>query len=45
MRHAGIERLSPGMAAEVFFQTKERTVFEYFVQPILDSVRRAMRER
>ena len=45
IRHAGIERLSPGMAAEVFFQTKERTVFEYFVQPILDSVRRAMRER
>ncbi|GBF26482.1 type I secretion system membrane fusion protein PrsE [bacterium MnTg02] len=40
-----INRLHPGMPAEVMIKTGERTALAYLVQPILDSVNRAMRER
>ncbi len=43
--HAGIERLAPGMQAEVFIQTTARTLVDYLVAPIIDTARRAMRER
>jgi len=42
---AGIERLAPGMQAEVFVQTTARTLVDYLVSPILDTARRALRER
>jgi HlyD family secretion protein len=34
----------PGMPAEVYIQTAERTFFEYLMQPIKDSMSRAFRE-
>lgn len=37
--------LSPGMQAEVFLPTQERSAFHYLIDPILDGVRRSMRER
>ena len=37
-------RLSPGMPAEALIITGERTAFQYLVQPIRDSFRRALRE-
>jgi HlyD family secretion protein len=35
---------TPGMPAEVFITTTERTFFEYLTQPIRDSMARAFRE-
>jgi membrane fusion protein, epimerase transport system len=37
--------LSPGMQTEVFMTTQERTAFRYMLDPLLDGVRRSMRER
>ncbi len=37
-------RLVSGMPAEVFVQTGERSLFQYFSQPLIDSFRRAFRE-
>jgi HlyD family type I secretion membrane fusion protein len=37
--------LLPGMQAEVFMVTQERTAFRYLFDPIFDGVRRSMRER
>ena len=37
-------RLSAGMPAETMIITGERTMFEYLIQPIRDSFRRALRE-
>ena len=37
-------RLSAGMPAEAMIITGERTMFEYLIQPIRDSFRRALRE-
>ena len=36
---------TPGMPAEVYIKTSERTFFEYMVKPIRDSMSRAFRER
>lgn len=36
---------TPGMPAEVYVQTAERTFFQYIVKPIYDSMSRAFRER
>ena len=36
--------LIPGMPVEVFFTTRERTVLNYLVKPLLDQVNRAFRE-
>lgn len=35
---------TPGMPAEVYIKTTERTFFEYLVQPLKDSMSRAFRE-
>lgn len=37
-------RLAPGMPAEAFIETGERTVLDYLIQPLTDSFRRAFRE-
>ena len=37
-------RLTAGMPAEAMIITGERTMFEYLIQPIRDSFRRALRE-
>ncbi|MFA9200221.1 MAG: HlyD family type I secretion periplasmic adaptor subunit [Cypionkella sp.] len=37
-------RLISGMPAEVFIDTGSRSLFQYFVQPVIDSFRRAFRE-
>ncbi|WP_077003334.1 HlyD family type I secretion periplasmic adaptor subunit [Variovorax sp. KK3] len=37
--------LSPGMQAEVFIPTQERSAWRYLFDPVLDGVRRSMRER
>jgi HlyD family type I secretion membrane fusion protein len=36
--------LYPGMPAEVYLLTKARTALDYLLEPILDTVRRSMRE-
>ncbi|QCI69087.1 HlyD family type I secretion periplasmic adaptor subunit [Phreatobacter stygius] len=36
---------TPGMPAEIYIQTAERTFFEYLMQPLKDSMSRAFRER
>jgi len=41
----GEVRLVPGMPAEVFITTEERTAISYLVKPISDQVNRAFRER
>ena len=38
------ERLLPGLPAEVFATTGERTVIEYLSRPLTDALRRGMRE-
>jgi HlyD family secretion protein len=38
-------RPTPGMPAEIFIKTSERTFFQYIVRPIHDSMMRAFRER
>jgi HlyD family type I secretion membrane fusion protein len=38
-------RPTPGMPAEVFIKTGERTFFEYMLRPVLDSFNRAFREQ
>jgi len=37
--------LSPGMQAEVFIPTGERSAWRYLFDPVLDGIRRSMRER
>jgi len=37
-------RPRPGMPAEVYIKTSERTFFQYLIQPIEDSMSRAFRE-
>jgi HlyD family secretion protein len=37
-------KLVPGMPAEVFIQTGERTMFSYLIKPLSDQVRRAFKE-
>lgn len=38
-------RLTPGMPAEVMIRSGERTLFNYLVQPLTDSMHRAFREQ
>jgi membrane fusion protein, type I secretion system len=35
--------LAPGMPAEAFIQTAERTMLQYLLRPIEDSLARALR--
>jgi HlyD family secretion protein len=37
-------RPTPGMPADVYIRTGERTFFEYIMRPVLDSFSRAFRE-
>jgi HlyD family secretion protein len=41
----GPVKLVPGMPAEVFIKTYDRTVLSYFTKPLADQVARAFRER
>ena len=41
----GTKRLLPGMPAEVFMKTQDRTVLSYLVKPVRDQFSRAFRER
>ena len=38
-------KLVPGMPAEVFIQTKSRTIMSYLVKPIYDQIARTFREK
>jgi HlyD family secretion protein len=44
-RKLGARRLLPGMPAEIFVQTGERTALSYLLKPIVDQVAHAWRER
>lgn len=44
IEQAGLDDLHPGMPAEVLVSGQERTLFDYLVQPLTDSFRRAFRE-
>jgi HlyD family secretion protein len=37
-------RPTPGMPADVFIRTGERTFFDYLMRPVLDSLSKAFRE-
>jgi hypothetical protein len=37
-------RPSPGMPADVFIETGQRTFFNYLIRPVSDSLSRAFRE-
>ena len=39
------QALVPGMPAEVFIKTGERTTLEYLLQPLLDAAARSFREK
>jgi membrane fusion protein, epimerase transport system len=36
--------LAPGMPAEVFITTRKRTVLDYLLEPVVDTLRKSMRE-
>lgn len=40
----GSQRLLPGMPAEVFIKTRDRTALNYLVKPLTDQISRAFRE-
>lgn len=40
----GAQRIQPGMPVEVMIKTGERTTVDYLLQPIMESMRRALRE-
>jgi multidrug efflux pump subunit AcrA (membrane-fusion protein) len=44
LARAGDLALYPGMPAEVFFKTGERTALAYLIEPLTASLRRAFRE-
>jgi HlyD family type I secretion membrane fusion protein len=44
LQEAKVKSLDPGMAAEVYIQTQSRTALQYFMRPVLDSMRRSFRE-
>ncbi len=45
LKKLGVQRLVPGMPAEVYIQTAERTAISYLMKPLWDQVARAFRER
>ena len=45
LEQLGDKRLVPGMPAEVFFETGERSVLSYLMKPIVDQMAHSMRER
>jgi HlyD family type I secretion membrane fusion protein len=44
LNEAGNLELTPGMPVEAYIKTQDRTLVEYMLQPITDSMRRAFRE-
>ena len=44
LAQAGDLHIIPGMPVEAFIQTEARSVFEYLVQPLVQSMRKAGRE-
>ncbi len=42
-RAVGLD-IQPGMAAEIFVKTRDRTLFQYWLEPIASVLRRTMRE-
>ena len=44
LKAAGDLNLQPGMRAEVFLKTGDRTALDYLLEPVLSSLRRASRE-
>jgi HlyD family type I secretion membrane fusion protein len=42
---AGLPALQPGMPAEIFIRTNERTVLSYLLSPLAESLRHAFREK
>jgi HlyD family type I secretion membrane fusion protein len=45
LQRLGDRRVQPGMQADVFIRTGERTLFGYLLQPLSESFNRAWRER
>jgi multidrug efflux pump subunit AcrA (membrane-fusion protein) len=45
MQSLGDKRVLPGMQADVFIRTGERTFLGYLMQPLMDSFDKAWRER
>lgn len=41
----GDQRLQPGLPAEVYIQTEQRTVVSYLLRPLADQIARAFKER
>ncbi|HSW25864.1 MAG TPA: HlyD family efflux transporter periplasmic adaptor subunit, partial [Burkholderiaceae bacterium] len=44
LERAGGLAVMPGMGAEVFVRTRERTAFDYLVEPLVNAMRRSLRE-
>ena len=44
LAHAGGLAVVPGMGAEVFVRTRERTAFDYLIEPLVNAIRRSFRE-
>jgi len=44
LREIGDLPLTPGMPAEVFVRTRERTMVQYLLEPVTDTLRKALRE-
>jgi HlyD family secretion protein len=45
LKRLGDEKLLPGMPAEIYIQTEERTALSYVLKPLFDQVARAFKER
>ena len=44
VRRAGLPALQPGMATEVYIETRQRTAIGFLADPLLDGLRRGFRE-
>lgn len=44
LKAAGNPRLTPGMPAVLFIQTRARTALDYLIEPVTDTLRRSFRE-
>ncbi len=45
LKHLGGLQLLPGMPVEAFIKTGNRTVLSYLIKPIMDQMKRSLRER
>jgi len=44
LEHAGGLAVMPGMGAEVFVRTRDRSAFDYLAEPLINAMRRSLRE-